>query len=176
MKHCGREADRKARASESAYRALERYCKNEISPAFVEKIRRNLSDPQQKLFAEGLAASCASGTVERGGQVMEQAVLANLRRREACGQDSRTAALGAIADAVSGRKSSQLSAMEGHWLKKGGIAAAPAVQAAKQALQTLSSVDLASKILDGQLRSGASKGRQGKVDLDEDLRAERSPR
>jgi hypothetical protein len=176
MKHCGREADRKARAAESACRALEKDCKNELSPAFLDRIRRNLSDPQQKLFAEGLAASCASATVEQGGQVMEQSVLAHLSRREACGQDPRTAALGAIADAVSSRKSSQLRAMEGHWLKKGGVATVPAVQAAKQALQTVSSVDLASKILDGQLLSVKANRPKAKGDLDEDLRADRSTR
>ena len=62
-------------AAESAYRALANDCKNELSPAFLEKIRGNLSDPQKKLFSEGLAASCASGTVKKGGQVLEQTAL-----------------------------------------------------------------------------------------------------
>ena len=103
---------------------------------------------------------------------MEQAVVAHLSRREACGQNGEEAVLGAIADAVSSRKSSELRAMEGHWLKKGGASAVPAVLAAKQALQALSSVEMASRILSGQLNQGERKGTQGKVNLDEDLRAE----
>lgn len=167
MKHCGREADRKERAAESAYRALAKDCKNELSSAFLDKLRGTLSDPQKKLFAEKVAASCASGSVERGGQVMEQSVLAHLTRREACGESGEAAVLGAIADAISNRKNSQLRAMEGHWLKKGGNSALPAVSAAKQALQELSSVDVASKILAGEL--GADRQHRT-VSLDEDLR------
>jgi hypothetical protein len=170
MKHCGREADRKERAAESAYRALARDCRNELSPAFLQKLRGTLSDPQKKLFTEGLAASCSPGTVKRGGQVMEQSVLAHLSRREARGQSGEAAVLGAISDAVSIRKSSQQRAMEGHWLKKGGSSTLPAVTAAKQALQGLSSSDIALKILAGQL----GPDRQPRtVNLDEDLRGER---
>ena len=167
MKHCAREADRKERAAESARRALAKDCKSELSPAFLDKLRGTLSDPQKKLFAEGMAASFASGSVKQGGQVMEQSVLAHLSRREACGQSGEAAVLGAIADAVSIRKHSQLRAMEGHWLKKGGNSTLPAVAAAKQALQRLSSADMASKILAGQL--GADK-QSRTVNLDEDLR------
>jgi hypothetical protein len=176
MKHCGREADRKGRAVESAARALEKDCTNEISPALVEELRRAVSEPQQELFAGGLAASFVAGTVERGGKVMEQAVLANLSRREACGQDRRNAVIGAISDAVDGRKNSQLRAMEGHWMKMGGSDAAPAVQAAKESLQQVPSMEFASKILYGQLQSGEPSGRQEKVDLDENLLAQRSMR
>lgn len=174
MKHCGREADRKERALESAYRALVNDCHNELSPAFISRIQKVLTDPQQKLFREALAASCASATVGHGGQVLEQAVLANLTRREACGQDSKTAALGAIADAVTSRKNSQLRAMEGHWLKKGGLSTEPAVQAAKQALQSLSSAEIADRILNRQLRS-STKVSNSTVDLDEDLRGGAKP-
>jgi hypothetical protein len=166
MKHCGREADRKERAAESAYRALAKDCKNELSPAFLDKLRGDVSDPQTKMFAEGLAASCTSGSVERGGQVMEQAVLAHLSRREACGQSGKEASLGAIADAVAGRKNSQLRAMEGHWLKKGGVSTVPAVMAAKEVLKKLSSAEMASRIFDGGLDPGQSRR---KVNLDEDL-------
>jgi hypothetical protein len=167
MKHCGREADRKERAAESAYRAMARDCKNELSPAFVEQLRGNLADPQKKLFNEGLALSCSPATIKRGGQVMEQSVLAHLSRREACGQSGEAAVLGAISDAVSSRKNSQLRAMEGHWLKKGGVSTLPAVDAAKEALRRLSSTHLASEILAGRLGTD----RQSRaVSLDEDLR------
>lgn len=167
MKHCGREADRKERAAESARRALERDCNSEISPAFLQKLRGSLADPQKKLFPEGLAASCSPGTVKRGGQVMEQSVLAHLSRREACGQSGEAAVLGAVADAVASRKNAQLRAMEGHWLKKGGSSSLPAVMAAKEALHGLSSSEIASKILTGQL----GPERQARaVSLDEDLR------
>ncbi len=104
---------------------------------------------------------------------MEQSVLAHLSRREACGQSGETAVLGAIADAVSSRKNSQLRAMEGHWLKKGGISTLPAVTAAKQALQAISSADVASRVLAGQL--GSDK-QSRKVSLDEDLLGERDAR
>lgn len=166
MKHCAREADRKERAADSAYRALAKDCKSELSPAFLEKLRGNLSDPQAKLFVEGVAESCISGTIERGAQVMEQAVLGHLSRREACGQSGRAAVLGAIGDAVVGRKDSQFRAMEGHWMKKGGESARPAVTAAKEILQSLSSAEIASRILDGKLDPG--KPNRG-VSLEEDL-------
>jgi hypothetical protein len=171
MKHCGREADRKERAAESAYRALAKDCKNELSPAFLDKLRGTLSDRQTNLFAVGLASSCASETVERGGQVMEQAVLAHLSRRESCGETGKAAVLGAIADAVISRKHSQFRAMEGHWLKKGGVSAVPAVMAAKEALKRLSIAEMALRVLDGQLDPGQPRRR---VSLDEDLRAQRS--
>src|ERR1700722_3325533 len=83
MRHCGRQADRKERAMESAYRALAKDCKDELSPAFLNTLRKTVLDPQTKLFTERIAAACIPGTVERGGQVMEQAVLAHLSRREA---------------------------------------------------------------------------------------------
>lgn len=98
---------------------------------------------------------------------MEQAVLAHLDRREACGQNGKDAVLGAIADALVGRKNSQLRAMEGHWLKKGGVSTIPAVMAAKNALKNLSSAEMASRIFDGELDPGQPSK---KVSLDEDLR------
>ncbi len=167
MKHCARQADRKERAAQSAYRALANDCKNELSPAFLDQLRGILSDPQSKLFRERIASSCAAGSVDRGGHVMEQSFLAHLNRRETSGQSGKAAVLGAMADAVSGRKSSQLRTMEGHWLKKGGLSAAPAVMAAKEALNKLSCTEIASKIIDGHLDMPRPTK---KVSLDEDLR------
>jgi hypothetical protein len=171
MKHCAREADRKERVYETARRALAEDCRRELSPSFLTQIRSNLVDPQKKLFSESLSEVCASGAIERGGQVLEQEVIANLRRREAVGQTGKDAAVGALSDALARRKESQFLAMKGHWMKKAGPAAAPAVNAAQQALQALSTSKMASQILEGTLDE-AKSGKKN-VDLDEDLRAAR---
>ena len=170
MKHSAREADRRERAYLSANRAMADDCKRELSPEFLARIRSKLADPQKRLFSERLSETCASNADERGTQVLEQDVVANLRRRETCGQSGKNAAVGAIADAISRRKEAQFRAMEGHWLNKGGASTAPAIEAAKRVLNALSSTDLASRILEGQMDGSVPERQKKKVNLDEDLR------
>ena len=167
MKHCARESDRKERAAESALRAIESDCKKELSIEFIERMKSCLQNPQAALFKESIADRCERHVSEKSPQIMEQEVLAHLRRREMCGEAAKSAVTGAIADAISCRKNAQLRAIEGHWRNEAGKSSLPAIEAAKKVLSNIGNAELAADILEGK-RKAAPKKRG--VELDEDLR------
>ncbi len=167
MKHCAREADRKERVVDAALRAIEGDCKKEFSPEFIERIKSCYQNPQAALFQESIADRCERHASEKSPQIMEQEVLAHLRRREASGEAAKSAVVGAFADAISCRKHSQLRAMEGHWRNEAGRSAAPAIETAKKVLRNISSAEIATNILEG--KTTAKPSNRG-VQLDEDLR------
>src|ERR1019366_1462319 len=99
MRDCAREADRKQRAANSALRAITNDCSRELSPKFMANIAEQMSRAQGTLFGSALDM----GRRNADGHVLEKEVMANLRRREACGQSGAGAIKGALTDAVTGR-------------------------------------------------------------------------
>jgi hypothetical protein len=170
MKHCAREADRKERAHNSAVGALVDDCTRELSPQFIACITAKFTDPQKKLFNESLGEAAAAYRVENSSHVLEQDVIANLQRREACGQTGKEAVADAVTDALVRRRDSQLRAMKGHWLKQGGAGVAEAIGAAEKALKKMPIAKLVSQALEGKVDKKSLGYSKTQVNLDEELR------
>lgn len=170
MKHCAREADRKERADSSAVGALIGDCARELSPQFIVQMTAKFANPQKSLFEESLAEVATAYKAGNPSHVLEQDVITNLQRREACGQTGKDAFAGALTDALARRRDSQLRAMKGHWLKEAGGGAAAAVDAAERSLEKLPITELASQILEGKINRKSLGCSGTQVNLDEDLR------
>jgi hypothetical protein len=170
MKHCAREADRKERAHNSALGALIDDCTRELSPQFIACITEKFTDPQKKLFNDSLGEAAAAYRVKNPSHVLEQDVIANLQRREACGQTGKEAVADAVTDALVRRRESQLRAMKGHWLKQGGAGVAQAIGAAEKVLKKMPIAKLVSQALEGRIDKKSLGCSKTEIDLDEDLR------
>lgn len=170
MKHCAREADRKERAAKSAHRAISSDCQKELSPKFLGSLAQQLARVQGTLFGSVVDDVSSSHDRKDNVHVLEKEVVAHLRRREACGQDTAIAIEGALADTIKGRLDSNLVAMKGHWKKHGGRDADVPIAVAKKVIAAVPVAQLVKELLSGNSNlTNKGESQQG-VNLDEDLR------
>lgn len=168
LRRCERQADRGEPALRAAERALDLDARDELSPAFLQGLRKLVSASDLMLpgigaFAQVRAARDIGGT----GSTLEEAMLNHARRFEQAGLRGDDLVQRALEQVLAFRAESRGRQIESHALVRGGSQARPAIQAMRRALGAVDCNSMATRVLSGE--APVMLSRRLAVDADEDL-------